>query len=123
MRQITVRQARRELSEARIQDWIPCEIVCDGKVVAMLVEPHDVAPGVAQADTTRYGDDYDSVPQTTKAKHDVAPGVAQAKEDVNKANRYVPQRKRKKDNLENKFGYEGRGLRFSKASQAAGRMR
>ena len=33
---ISVRQARRELSEAKIKEWGDCEIVSDGEVIATL---------------------------------------------------------------------------------------
>ena len=37
MKQITIRQLRREASEAKIRDWTPCNIVADNKVIAQLV--------------------------------------------------------------------------------------
>ena len=43
---ISVRQARRELSEAKIKEWGECEIVSDGEVIAILSPVSDVAQAV-----------------------------------------------------------------------------
>lgn len=59
MRQITVRQARRELSEAKIKEWLPFQLVCDGRVIAVVIPQHDVAHLALP------------VRQATKAKQDV----------------------------------------------------
>lgn len=53
MRQITVRQARRELSEARIKEWMPFQLVSDGVVIAVVTPSCDVR-------------------QATKANHNVS---------------------------------------------------
>jgi len=42
MRQITIRQLVRQGSEAKIREWMPCEVVSDGVVIAALVPSHDV---------------------------------------------------------------------------------
>lgn len=60
MRQITVRQARRELSEAKIKEWLPFQLVCDGKVIAVVIPQYDVAHPALP------------VRQANKAKHDVS---------------------------------------------------
>ena len=52
MRQITIRQLVRQGSEAKIKEWMPCEITADGIVIAVLVPAYDVR-------------------QAIKAKHDV----------------------------------------------------
>lgn len=46
MRQITVRQARRELSEARVKEWLPFQLVCDGMVIAVVLPQHDVRQAI-----------------------------------------------------------------------------
>ena len=43
---ISVRQARRELSEAKIKEWGYCEITADGRVIANLIPVFDVAQTV-----------------------------------------------------------------------------
>jgi len=70
MRQITVRQLVRQGNEAKIREWMPCEITADGVVIAALVPSCDVRQAI------------------------------KAKQDDSQANE----------------------LRFSKASQAQGRM-
>ena len=62
MRQITVRQARRELSEAKIREWLPFQLVCDGKVIAVVIPQYDVAHLTLP------------VRHTNKASHDVNKG-------------------------------------------------
>ena len=42
MRQITVRQARRELSEAKVKEWMPFQLVSDGEVIAVVTPQYDV---------------------------------------------------------------------------------
>lgn len=63
MRQITIRQLVRQGSEAKIRDWMPCEITVDGVVIAVLVPACDVRQ------TGRV-----DVRQATKASHDVNKG-------------------------------------------------
>lgn len=62
MRQITVRQARRELSEAKIKEWMPFQLVSDGIVIAVVVPQYDVAhPSlpVRQANKAKQGTKHD----------------------------------------------------------------
>lgn len=59
MKQVTVRQARRELSEAKVKEWGYCDIVSDGKVIASLIPVFDVAQAITNKP---------SVAHTTKAK-------------------------------------------------------
>ena len=42
MNQITIRELRRSATEEKLKEWMPCQVVSDGKVVAVLV-PQDVA--------------------------------------------------------------------------------
>ena len=63
-----MRQARRELSEAKIKEWGDCEIVSDGEVIATLTP-------VAQAGLLEKSDYLVTpcnVAQTSKAKSSVA---------------------------------------------------
>ena len=52
MKQITIRQLVRQGSVAKFKEWMPCEIVSDGEIIAVLLPYHDVR-------------------QANKAKHDV----------------------------------------------------
>ena len=38
MRQVSIRQLRREVSVQKLREWTPCEIVADGQVVAHLTK-------------------------------------------------------------------------------------
>jgi hypothetical protein len=41
MKQVTIRQLVRQSSQ--IEGWLPCEIVRDGEVIAIILPPHDVS--------------------------------------------------------------------------------
>ena len=42
MKQITIGELRRSASVAHLKGWLPCEVIADGEVVAIIVAP-DVA--------------------------------------------------------------------------------
>ena len=42
MKQITIRQLVRQGSVAKFKEWMPCEIVSDGEIIAVLLPYHDV---------------------------------------------------------------------------------
>jgi len=39
MKQVTIRQLVRQGSKAKLEEWMPCEIVSDGEVIATLYPP------------------------------------------------------------------------------------
>ena len=60
MEQINIGQLKHEVTLAKLSEWMPCEIVCDGEVVAILDYPHDVS--LAKEPKAK----------KSKAKHDVS---------------------------------------------------
>ena len=46
MKQISIRELVRQGNVAKLREWMPCELVADGEIVAMLVPAHDVRQSI-----------------------------------------------------------------------------
>jgi len=70
LKQITIRQLVRQASQ--LQEWLPCEVVKDGEVIALLLPPnvaHDVRQPIERATKS------DKLTELPLSKHRQAEGM------------------------------------------------
>lgn len=90
MKQITIRQLVRQGNVSKLKEWMPCEVVADGKVIGILSAPvvrqraklktayaNELKHDVRQANTE---DSWDTA--SLYVSGDKAPGVRELREDV-----------------------------------------